>query len=361
MKKFPLILITFLLLFNVNCVSVLAEKSEDINELQEDFIINTQNYDELELTQESENEMNTAQKIFLKIYDYLFSVIKDSWLMFFSVILISIITSLAGIYVKKENIYTVIQFSCICMCGSVIVYNFREITDICFSSIRDLSDFMDIAIPTYASVLVGSGYGATAVSVQGIFMVISVFITHFIEKIICPLLFICGILSIVSGLSSSVDLSRFIKLISKTVKYILGITTTVFAGILAFSGFSASAGDNIGIRTAKYAVANFVPVVGACLSEALNGIVQSSLIMKNSIGYVGFLTLLSICLIPVIKIFVAVFSFRLSASACELFSQTKLGSMLDSVCEVLVTLGGMVIFITVIFVLIIGVISSAGL
>ena len=134
----------------------------------------------------------------------------------------------------------------------------------------------------------------------------------------------------------------------------------MFAGVLAFSGFSSSATDSLAVQTAKFAVSNFVPVVGGCLSSALNGLKQSTVLLKNNMGYVGFLILVSLCIVPVVKIMISVFSLKLGATVVHMFSESKLAAMLDSVCEVLVTLGSLVVFVAVVFVLIIGVISAVG-
>jgi stage III sporulation protein AE len=168
------------------------------------------------------------------------------------------------------------------------------------------------------------------------------------------------LLSVIASVSNVVNLAGIISLISKTIKFVVGIIMTVFAGITAFSGFSAVAGDNLAVQTAKFAVTNFVPVVGGCLSSALSGIKQSSVLLKNNLGFVGFLTLLSLSMMPLIKIMLSVFAFKLCASVVHLFNETRLVTMFDLVCEVLVTLGALVLFTGVVFLLIIGVISSVG-
>lgn len=360
MKKTILFLIA---IFIINYSSVFAQEirySDDA--LYNSFIESAKKYDAsgIQVYDSPRTISKNTEKLLSKICDSLISEIKESWIMLFGLIFICVLSSLLKVFVAKTTLTDVGSYACYCVCASLVILNFKNASTICSEAIVDLSDFMDLAVPTYASVLTGCGYVGTAVSMQSMFMVISVIITHLIEKVVYPLLFCCGLLSVISGVSTTIELRRFIKLISNTVKYIIGILMTVFAGILTFSGFTSAAGDNIAVKTAKYAVSNFVPVVGGCLSDALNGIVQSSLLMKNSVGYIGFFTLISICLFPVIKSAVIIFSFRLSASAAELLAETPLSSMLDSVCDVLVTLTGMVLLVTVIFVLIIGVVASVG-
>ena len=360
MKKIIIILLLFLIF---DCGLIFAEgDSNTYDKMYDDFISFSEQYDTSDINDNaaSSDSYTNTQKIFKKIYELFFAEIKSSLTMFFCISFVCVLASLIKIFVEKTSLADIGCYGCYCVCAGAIILNFSKINNVCQASITDLSDFMDLAVPTYSAMLTGCGYGATAASLQGVFVIISIVITHLIENLICPLLFCCGLLAIVSGISTTIELTRFIKLISKTIKYVIGIIITVFAGILTFTGFAASAGDNVAVKTAKYAISNFVPVVGGCLSEALNGIVQSSLHMKNTIGYLGFITLLSMCMLPVIKVFVTVFCFRLSASTAELLAESRLGTVLDCICDVLETLLGMLILVTVIFMLIIGIISSVG-
>ncbi len=361
MKKISFVLILFILLFCKNGFAQ-VDYDESQKETYEEFLSAAEEYDELKLTQSAENggEKTRTDRIFNKIYEFLFSEIKTSARLIFSVVFICIIASLTKSFSTRQTLSEASEFGIYCVCGIVVVSAFKTISSICTVTIENLSDFMDIAVPTYASVLFGCGYAKAAMSMQSLFMIISVFITHIIKNLICPLLFCLGLITIASGVSSTINISNFIKLLSKSVKYILGIVMTIFTGVIAFSGLSSSASDSLTVTTAKFAVSNFVPIVGGCLSSVLNSITQSSLVLKNNLGYIGFLALLSICIIPLVKIILLVFSFRLSASLAQLFAETKLGTMLDSVCEILVTMGALVVLVTTVFVLVIGVISSVG-
>ena len=360
MKKFLLVLMMLVVL---DRTLVFAQSDlQSYESMYDDFMSYSEQYDASDINDSasSSDSHTNIQKIFKKIYDLFFSELKSSMTMFFSIFFVCVLSSVLKSFGGKTSLADIGCYGCYCVCSSAIITNFSTINNVCVSSIADLSDFMDLAVPTYAALLTGCGYGASAASLQGVFVIISIVITHLIKNLICPLLFCCALLAVISGISTTIELSRFIKLISKTIKYIIGIIMTVFAGILTFTGFAATAGDNVAVKTAKYAISNFVPVVGGCLSEALNGIVQSSLHMKNSVGYLGFITLLSICMLPVIKVFVTVFCFRLSASAAELLAESKLGTVLDCICDVLETMLGMLILVTVIFMLLIGIISSVG-
>ena len=348
-----------LLIADIRCFA--TDSSFDEAQLK-DYINEAQKYDLSGMNFEIENNVNdnNAEKIFKKVYNMLFKELRQSFHIMLYLIIICILSSLIKVYVSGIGLAEVGNYACYCACASLVLVWFSDAVKLCMESINNLCDFMKLTFPVMASVITTAGYAGTAATSQGVFVVVSTIIAVVVQKIIFPLLFCCGLLSVVSGVSTTLNLSGLIKLISKSSKYIIGFLLTVFGGILTFSGISTASSDGVFIRGAKYAVSNFVPIVGACLSDALNSVVRSSLLMKNRIGYIGFFVLLSICISPVIKTAITLFFFRLCASSSQLFSENKIASLIDSVCNVLTSVMSMLIMVTLMFVLIIGVLASVG-
>ena len=82
--------------------------------------------------------------------------------------------------------------------------------------------------------------------------------------------------------------------------------------------------------------------------------------LKNTDGYFGFVIILSICVMPVIKIGIIIFLYKICASSANLITENNISSLIDSVCSVLISMLGLVLIISVIFVLFIGTIASIG-
>ena len=212
MKKIIIILLLFLIF---DCGLIFAEgDSNTYDKMYDDFISFSEQYDTSDINDNaaSSDSYTNTQKIFKKIYELFFAEIKSSLTMFFCISFVCVLASLIKIFVEKTSLADIGCYGCYCVCASAILLNFSKINNVCQASIADLSDFMDLAVPTYSAMLTGCGYGATAASLQGVFVIISIVITHLIEKLICPLLFCCGLLAVVSGISTTIELTRFIKL-----------------------------------------------------------------------------------------------------------------------------------------------------
>ncbi len=330
----------------------------------ESFYDEVKKYDESDIIKvinsNDSDYMSDSEYITKKIFKLFFEEISTSWKYIAEIIFVCVISSLLKSFVSKKEICDVGGFSCFCVCVMFILSGFKLVSDICLHAIENINEFMSFSLPVYASVVAEGGFTVTATTMQSIFMFISVIISNFIVKFIYPLLYLCGLLASVNGISSNINLTRFVKLISKVIKYFVGVIMTIFAGIITFAGISSASGDNIAIKTIKFTVSNFVPVVGACLSDALNSFIGSSLVLKNNIGYISFLGLMSVCIVPIIKSAVSILVFRLSASVAELFSETTVSSMIDSVCDIMSTMVSMLVFVVAVFVLIMGIMASTG-
>lgn len=360
MKKYAFVLfVLFTIIFSCkNCygIEIAADAMSFYDEVKE--------YDKSGILDGSDkqdkNSVSDLNYIVSRIINIFSSEVIASLKYLAIIIFLCILSSLLKSFVSKKEICDIGNFSCFCICVISVLSGFELISDICFEATKTIKDFMAFSLPAYASVVAECGFAVTATTMQSIFMFISVIISDLIVNFIYPLLYLCGLITSINGISSHINLSRFIKILSKTIKFSTGVIMTIFAGIITFAGFSSSAGDNIAIKTIKYTVSNFVPVVGACLSDTLNSIIGSSHVLKSNMGYIIFLGLISVCIIPVIKSSVSILVFRISSAAAELFMEDNISKMIDSVCDIMATMVSMLIFVISVFVLIIGIMASTG-
>ena len=80
--------------------------------------------------------------------------------------------------------------------------------------------------------------------------------------------------------------------------------------------FSASI-DGVAIRAAKYAVDNFVPIIGGMFSDTMDTLVGCTLIVKNALGVAAVAVLLSSLLAPMLGTVASVFVLKLAAALLE--------------------------------------------
>lgn len=292
--------------------------------------------------------------------DKIFNNLKRIIYSFSAILLICILSSVLKACVLSEAVGEIALFGCYITCAFVFAYEFKNIAQTGLNAIADLCDYMNVSFPGYASVLASAGYGTAANSMHVIFVTASNILAFLLNKFIIPIIYSCAILSLSNGICNIEEIDNMVKFIVKMLKYTIGILLSVFSAIMGFTGLSASLGDGIIIKTAKYAISNFIPVVGVCLADTLNNVIYTSLLIKNAAGIVGISVILTICFTPIIRLFCVSIIMKLLSYFVSMLQHLKLGKMIETISEIISFIGSMLLFITVVFILLLGIIVSIG-
>ena len=128
-------------------------------------------------------------------------------------------------------------------------------------------------------VATGSTISANAIGPILLFMV--TFIGNIIEKIFIPIVLLSTVLSIISQISDRVQISNLAKFLKSSVIWTLGISLTIFVGVLSLEGTLGSSVDGITAKTAKAVVSSSIPVVGKLLGETVDAVIRQWLNTKK--------------------------------------------------------------------------------
>lgn len=134
----------------------------------------------------------------------------------------------------------------------------------------------------------------------------------------------------------------------------------IFISMLTIRGFTAESLDIVTAKTAKFAVDNFVPIVGKAISEAIATVAGYSILLKNAVSSLGLIIVIAIVLVPIIKIFIMATMYRLTAAIIEPISDNRIVSAISSVGDSLILIMSCVIVVSVLFFVMISIIASAG-
>ena len=100
------------------------------------------------------------------------------------------------------------------------------------------------------------------------------FIGNIISNIFIPIILVSTVLSIVSQISDKVQISNLSKFLKSSVIWTLGISLTIFVGVLSLEGTLGSSVDGITAKTAKAVVSSSIPVVGKLLGETVDAVIR---------------------------------------------------------------------------------------
>ena len=220
--------------------------------------------------------------------------------------------------------------------GVVIVFlgtTLVELIALVSKTLTSLKRLMDMIFPVLLTLLTAVG-GSVSVGLYqpAIAMLSNIFIS-LITYLLMPLFIFSIIFSIVGNLSNNVKLDKFVSFLQGTFKWTIGLLFTLFLGFITIQGISASAVDGLSIRTAKYTIKSYVPIVGGYVSDGLSIIMASSMLIKNAVGTAGLLLILFSVLSPVINLVLFMLSLRFMAGIIEPIGDKKTANFISDISK----------------------------
>lgn len=264
----------------------------------------------------------------------------------------------------NNNVSQIIYFVQYILIVTLIMSNFTEIIKLVKDTSNNLVGFINVLIPLLLTLMVYTGSIATSTIIEPIVLFISNFVGNIISDILIPIVLVIVVFSIVSKISERVQIEKISKFLKSGVMWALGVILTVFVGVVSLEGTLSSSVDGITAKTAKAAVSTVIPVVGKVLGDVVDSVLGCGVILKNAVGFVGVIVILSICIMPIIKIGTLSMIYSLASAVVQPIADEKIVKLLDEMSGVFKLLLGILCALSVI--LIIGItmvvkISNSGM
>lgn len=192
--------------------------------------------------------------------------------------------------------------------------------------------------PVYASALASQGMALSAVSHQTLMLAAAQGISLLTQTVIMPLLCAALALGLSGAVSRGSHLAQVGTFVNKAAVWLLGLSLTVFVGLLSFQGVLTASADSVGGRVMRFSVAGLVPVVGGSLSEALYTVRGCLSALKGTVGAFGIFGTVLIAVPTLIECAVWSVLLNIAGLAAELFSFGTLGAAIETARGIVRTL-----------------------
>lgn len=343
-KMFIMIVFIFWVIPNLCYASEIS--SQDILQSQQDelnissFIKEAQKYTESTFEEININELFTSaitgkidnNTIFKSIINLIGKEVLDCTTVLGSILVIIVIHSILKSIsegLENKSISQITYYVQYILIVTLIMKNFADVLQMVKTSIQNLVGFMNSLVPLLITLMLTTGNFASAGILEPIILFLITFIGNFITTILLPFVLISTALAIVSKVSSKIQVDKLSKFFNSTVIWILGVVLTLFVGIISVEGSLSSTVDGITAKTAKAAVSNFIPVVGKILGDAVDTVIGCSNILKNAVGIVGVIVVISICVGPIIKLAILMGLYYLTGALCQPIADEKIVKLLE--------------------------------
>lgn len=249
-----------------------------------------------------------------------------------SIILIIIINSILNCItegLENKSISKIAYYVQYILIITIILTNFSSIIEQTKESVNNMTNFTNLLIPIMMTLIVTTGSVTSATIMQPIMVFMISLIGNFINNVAIPIILVSTALGIVSKISDKIQIDKLAKRLKSSTIWIIGIILTLFVTLISVDGTLSSSVDAVTAKTAKAAVSNLIPVVGKILGDAVDSVIGCSSILKNAIGIVGTIIVITIAIGPIIKLLLLMGVYYIGAAICEPIADGKIVKLLD--------------------------------
>ena len=371
-------------------VRTFADESEDesgkISELQEILEDNEEsmeglyNYiDGLKLDVELMNELNPKEYVesyirdgkgnisFDKMFDAVVSLIFKEVNSVLKLAVTIVAIGVIGTLIKSlhdsfnsKGISDIAFYSCYIILIMILSKSFLISISIAKEVITNISDFMGAILPILVSMITLSGGIVEATTLDPILLAVVMIVPRIYKNLIIPLVLTFFAMQFANNLSNEHKIDGLCKLVKQGTMWIQGIVLTIFIGILTIRGITGSTIDVVTLKTTKFAIDNFIPIVGKSFSDAITSVAAYSLIIKNAISSIGLIEIIIIIVYPLIKIILTAFIYKLSAAILEPISDKRITSSIQAAGDAMTIILSCIMSVSLMFFILLAIMASAG-
>lgn len=260
----------------------------------------------------------------------------------------------------NERLATLTQLVVYLALIGIAMQSFSVAVSLGRQTVDSLADFILAIIPLLLALLASLGGLASAAIFKPMIILAVNFFAALVQSFIFPMIFLTTILAIANHISPRVTVGKLSDFFKSVAIWTMGLSLTIFTGLLSIHGVASSVGDAVTIRTAKFLTGAFLPVVGGMLTDAVETVAGATLILKNSVHVVGVLFLFYIVVFPLVKIFALVMIYKLAAAVIQPLGNTDLCDSLNTMGNCLALVFAALAIVSLVFYLGVTIIAGAG-
>jgi stage III sporulation protein AE len=341
----------------------------DSNEL-DDYLLNDFNFDFLDVSSFKSLAIKILNGTYFDEYNSLFdgivSTIKENLKELFSVfltivavvLLFEMFSNLSSEKYKDLKKTIKIIFSLVIVL--ILMILLKDIASLISSSIEKIFNFSRILFPILLNLILLSG----ASSSYSVYSSLSLFLldtgSYIFVYILLPISVSIMFLSLFGSVFQNKRFLRVIDITKSIFKYIIVAYFGIFGLFSAVNMVSSGLKDGVSLKLTKFAIKNYIPVLGGYISDGFDFVHSCSVLIKNAFGVCGIIVLFFLLLKPLIIYFVYLMFFKLLALVVAFVGNEFYSDMFNNVSKcmsyfITILVGVFMIFFIYVYLLIVSV------
>ncbi|MCM1024898.1 MAG: stage III sporulation protein AE [Roseburia sp.] len=246
--------------------------------------------------------------------------------LFLWLLLLGIASSLVVHFVEVFDMHQVADLSFYFMYllfTAILLKCFAQAAETAAAALENITLFIRMLAPAYLLATGVSGGSVTA-GVTGQLMLLVIYgVECILGQLILPLVYSFVMLSLVNGIWAEEKLTLLLDLLAKGIGWILKGALGIITGVSIFQALITPVVDSVR-KSALQKVISAIPGVGNVADGALELVLGSALVIRNSVGVVLLLLMLALCAAPLLKIGVLAAILKCAAAFLGLVSDRRI-------------------------------------
>lgn len=272
-------------------------------------------------------------------------------------IVAAIFTNFATVFMDNQVAETGFYITYILL-FTIIITSFHTASSLAETTVSNVLEFMKALIPTYfMSVTVSTGATTSMMFYEFTLVAISL-VNVILIRFILPAVNVYLIILLADNLVKEDRLSKLAQTLGTIIKWVLRSLVVLVIGFNAIQSLVAPVADGLK-RSIFVKMGGAIPGVGNLLSGVTETVLGASILLKNAIGVAGLVAILLICVMPVIKLVIYYFIYRICESVVQPISDKRILNCISACSDAVSMVLQVVIVTAILFIISITIVTAS--
>ena len=291
--------------------------------------------------------------------------LKDAWpssvglllsltgLLIFSALFHRVYASLSSVAMKSAG--ELCSTLCLVLCITPLIQSASRVSEEFLGILATCSGGIS---PVICALFVSSGNITTASVTNASLMLVYTLFQNGNRVFLWPIVQLLYVLGFVGNVGGSLRLAGISRFIRQLFTWLLSLAMLFLSALIGVQSTMAISADSFSMKTAKFALGNFIPLVGNALSDAVGTVAGSLTLIKNTCGVLGIVTVALLLLPVLLHLLLHRMVIGAAQGMAELLGCEREGRLLGDVYATLGYILAVVALSSVLFVFILALIIS---
>lgn len=247
-------------------------------------------------------------------------------------VLFNLLSGLTQNFLKPQTTH-IVHFVCYAAMLLTVMAVVADALTTVRRTVDDLTQLMNVVTPPLMTLMVAVGGQVTSAVFRPQLALMCTLVANVIAQVVLPLFVAAVVFAVVGNLSDNVRLTRLQSATRYIIGVVLGSVFGLFATYLSVAGLAGSMADTVSIRTARYVISSYLPLVGGYISQGFDLVTASVGLIKNALGVYAVLVVLAVVLAPMVQMLALVVGLKLTAGILQPVGDKRMASFVGEVGE----------------------------